>query len=64
MKRAQYRMLGRLVRGERLPVGRYKDLAGGTVRALYRKNLIADSGKTMVPTGHWFATDLGRKRHA
>lgn len=62
MKRAQYRMLGRLVRGERLPVDRFRCI--GTVDALYRKALIDDSGTGALPSGRWYPTDLGRQHHA
>jgi hypothetical protein len=76
MKLAQYRMLGRIVRGERLTLARFKDI--GTIAALHRKWLIGNGmfdavqhGGHLPPvshhshrTSHWFATDLGRRRHA
>jgi hypothetical protein len=57
LTRAQYRMLGRTVRGERLPVRRYRRTLL-TVAALERQAF------WMVIDGFWFPTDVGRKAHA
>lgn len=66
MTRAQYRMLGRLVRGERLRHGSFQPI--GTVGACERKGLIirryTGPGFADARLFTWEATDLGRQRHA
>jgi hypothetical protein len=57
LKLAQWRMLGRIVRGERLHVSRFR-LENRTVDALSRKNCI------LLEHGRWYATALGRDVHA
>lgn len=52
---AQYRMLGRAIRGERLPVANFR---GPTASALARKGCWRHHGS------HWAYTDLGKKVHA
>lgn len=49
---AQYRMLGRAIRGEKLPTKNYKSV---TASALSRK------GCWKPHRGHWAASDLGKK---
>lgn len=63
MTRAQYRMLGRLVRGERLTLLRFRRV--GTMAALERQGLVfAVVMHGMSHAVMWQATDLGRRRHA
>jgi hypothetical protein len=52
---AQWRMLGRLVRGEKLPTDRYDNR---TMESLVRKQCISRFGP------HWQATHFGREVHA
>ena len=51
---AQYRMLGRAIRGHKFPLTRYRQ-EHATVRAL------ADKGCWTHHHGHWTPTDLGKK---
>ena len=55
--RAQFRMLGRSIKGERLPEHRFRSSIV-TVATLHRK------GCWHVVHGHWEATEHGRKVHA
>jgi hypothetical protein len=52
---AQFRMLGRVLRGERLPCDRYH---GATIQALVRKWCL------VAAAGCWEATDVGREMMA
>lgn len=52
---AQYRMLGRAIRGEKLPVSNFR---GPTASALARKGCWQRHGT------HWAYTDFGKKVHA
>jgi hypothetical protein len=58
-------MLGRLVRGEKLPVSRFLAIENSPIRNLWRHGYIdcrlTDFG---VPYGDWHVTESGRKRHA
>lgn len=54
---AQFRMLGRLCRGFRLPVTRYR-MENPTLRSLMRKGLAYPKG------GAWEATPLGHRVRA
>lgn len=52
---AQYRMLGRAIRGEKLPVSNFRS---ATARSLARKGCWQHHGS------HWAYTDLGKQVHA
>jgi hypothetical protein len=52
---AQYTMLGRILRGAKLPTSRYHH---ATINALARKGCVA------VHHAHWRATDTGKRVHA
>jgi len=54
---AQYRMLGRILRGERLPYSRYQ---GPTIFALERKGCVELSSILTHRGLHWTATSGGR----
>lgn len=59
---AQYRLLGRMIRGERLPVARYR-VEHATIGALYRKWQITGVGPN-GGDGDWHVTWHGWKCHA
>jgi len=54
---AQYRLLGRALRGERLPRHRYRT-HHPTVLSLVRKSCLVSGGE------HWVPTPLGKEIHA
>lgn len=64
MKRAQYRILGRLLRGERLPLSRYRP-ENPTMHALIvRQHAFPRSETGLIGDAFWQVTVSGETSHA